>query len=139
MLLHFCCQLICPFPFGFLMSKVLANSLIRCSIPWRAILASSGEMTPPCGVPSSVGNNCCGSITPAWSHALIWRRKSGNVFNFLSSASWSILSKHLAMSASSTYFCLYLIALNIAPIASWHERPGLNPYWFGSNRASHSG
>jgi hypothetical protein len=49
------------------------------------------------------------------------------------------LSKHLAMSASSTYFCLYLIALNIAPIASWHERPGLNPYWFGSNRASHSG
>jgi hypothetical protein len=31
------------------------------------------------------------------------------------------------------------ITVNICPIASWHERPGLNPYELGSNRASHSG
>ncbi len=29
--------------------------------------------------------------------------------------------------------------LKMAAIASWHERPGLNPYELGSNRASHSG
>src|ERR687886_1343771 len=63
----------------------------------------------------------------------------GNVFSFLSSVSWSIRSKHLAMSASSKYLALYLIELNIASIASWHERPGRNPYELGSNRASHSG
>jgi hypothetical protein len=48
-------------------------------------------------------------------------------------------SKHFAMSASSTYLLSCTIALNMAPIASWHERPGLNPYELGSNRASHSG
>lgn len=96
-------------------------------------------MTPPCGVPSDVGNNCFPSITPAFSQARICLCKVGKVFNFFSSCSWSILSKHLAISASSTNLGLYLIALNIASIASWHERPGLNPYELGSKTASHSG
>lgn len=96
-------------------------------------------LTPPCGVPSDVGNNCFLSITPALSHPRTCRRMVGDVFNFLSSASWSMRSKHLEMSASSTNFGLHLILRNIASIASWHERPGLNPYELGSNRASHSG
>jgi len=36
-------------------------------------------------------------------------------------------------------FAFLLILIHIASIASWHERPTLNPYELGSNRASHSG
>jgi len=82
------------------------------------MFASSGEMTPPCGVPSDVSKYCIPSITPAFNHARTCRRMVGNVFNLLSSASWSMRSKHLAISASSTYFCFCLIAMNIAAIAS---------------------
>jgi len=103
------------------------------------MFASSGDITPPCGVPSDVENNCFPSITPAFNQARTCRRMVGNVFNFMSSASWSMRSKHLAISASSKYFGFALIAKNIASIASWHERPVLNPYELGSNRASHSG
>jgi len=50
-----------------------------------------------------------------------------------------MVDTNFAMSASSTYLALYLIALNIASNASWVARPGLNPYELGSNCASHSG
>src|SRR5215211_5551303 len=39
-----------------------------CSIPCSATLSSNGEITPPCGVPSSVGANRPRSTTPALSH-----------------------------------------------------------------------
>lgn len=45
----------------------------------------------------------------------------GDVFNFISSASWLMRSKHFAISASNTYFGLSLIALYICPIASWRN------------------
>ena len=41
------------------------HSWNRSSIPCRAMLASSGEMTPPCGVPISVGVNTSPVNTPA--------------------------------------------------------------------------
>jgi len=50
-----------------------------------------------------------------------------------------MLSKQLAISASSTYRGCQLITLYMCRIASWHERPGLHPKLFGSNFASHSG
>ena len=105
-------------PFGVFIGSVSTYCFIRSSIPLRAMFASNGEITPPCGVPSDVGNNCSPSITPAFSQLLIWRRIVGDVFSFLSSASWLMRSKHLAMSASSTYLALHLIALNIESIAS---------------------
>ncbi len=84
-------------------------------------------MTPPCGVPSSVGYHTFLSITPAFNLARICLRIGDVVFSFSMSALWSILSKHLAMSASSTHLGLCLILTNMAPIASWHPLPGLNP------------
>src|SRR6266566_531957 len=50
-----------------------------------------------------------------------------------------MLSKQPAISASNTNLGLALIAAKTASIASWTERPGRNPYEFGSKRASHSG
>jgi len=95
------------------------------------MLASSGEITPPCGVPSSVGliSFFClrlayplQSTTPAFNQDLINRLMVGNVFNLCSSASWLMRSKHLAMSASSTYFGFLQMLACIATIPSWHER-----------------
>lgn len=112
---------------------------IYVSNPCKAIFASNGLITPPCGVPSGVGNRLFPSITPAFSHPRMTLAASGNVFNFLSNSSWLILSKHLAMSASRTNLDFWAIAVKIASIASWAERPGLKPYEFGSNSASYSG
>ena len=43
------------------------------SIPCRATFNSNGLITPPCGVPSSVGANRPFSITPAFNHCRISR------------------------------------------------------------------
>ena len=48
---------------------VIPNALsIASSRPSRVMLARVGEITPPCGVPSVVGNNCLFSINPAFNH-----------------------------------------------------------------------
>ncbi len=88
------------------------------SSPCRATFASNGEITPPCGVPSFVAHQFLPSITPAVSQARICLRKIDEVFTFVNSASWPILSKHLAMSASRTHLAFLLIAEHIASIAS---------------------
>ena len=103
------------------------------------MFARRGEATPPCGVPSSVGIKMPLSTTPALSHALRGRAKCGLVCILSRSAAWFILSKQLAISASSTYRGCLLMTSNICSMASWHERPGLNPKLLGSNLASHSG
>jgi hypothetical protein len=41
------------------------------SSPWSATFIINGLITPPCGVPSSVGVNVPSSITPAFSHPAI--------------------------------------------------------------------
>jgi hypothetical protein len=46
---------------------------------------------------------------------------------FCNSASWLMRSKHLEISASSTYLGNLQTLLKIAAIASWHERPGRKP------------
>jgi len=102
-------------------------SRMTVSKPCRAILASRGEITPPCGVPSVVGNSVPPSMTPARSQARMARLSVGKVWSFLSNSSWLMRSKHLAISASSTYFGLDLMASKMALMASWHERPGRNP------------
>ena len=76
---------------GFI-SLYFIPSVIAFSIPCKAILASNGEITPPCGVPASVGANTSLSITPALSHALMIRLICGNVLSFFKSSSWSIAS-----------------------------------------------
>ena len=55
---------------------------------------------------------------------------------------WSIRSNADFRSASRTHSRLAFLvarALWIISIASWHPRPGRNPYCLGSSRASHSG
>ena len=47
-----------------------------------------GVITPPCGVPSSVGANSIPSITPAFSHPFTSRLIAGVVLSFASRASW---------------------------------------------------
>src|SRR5512133_3468617 len=112
------------------------------SSPWSATFSSKGLITPPCGVPSSVGANPLPfSNTPAFSQARI-RSLSGNEPSMERRWSWSIRSNAAARSASSThnrFAFLPLIVLNRVSIASWQLRPGLKPYDLGSNRASHSG
>jgi hypothetical protein len=103
------------------------------------MFARRGEATPPCGVPSSVGIKMPLSTTPALSHSFRGRAKCGLVCILSRSAAWFILSKQLAISASSTYRGCLLMPSNICSMASWHERPGLNPKLWGSNLASHSG
>ena len=53
----------------------------------NAVLARSGEITPPCGVPVSVGVNTYLSITPALSQFLMIFLICGVVLSFLSSSS----------------------------------------------------
>src|SRR5947209_3368600 len=77
---------------GFI-SLYFIPSVIAVSIPCKAMLASNGEITPPCGVPASVGVNTSLSITPAFSHALMICLICGNVLSFFSSSSWLIASK----------------------------------------------
>jgi hypothetical protein len=95
------------------------------SSPCSATLASSGEATPPWGVPSAVGNSCPPSMIPASSQPFTARRRVGKVDSFSSSAPWLMRSKHLAMSASRTYLGLRRMTMRIMEIASWQERPGL--------------
>ena len=57
-------------------------------------------MTPPCGVPSSVGANPLpASNTPAFSHPAIMSL-AGNVPSWLRRKAWSILSNAADRSAS---------------------------------------
>jgi hypothetical protein len=101
-----------------------------------------GVITPPWGVPSPVGANPLpASNTPAFSQSRIMSL-AGNEPSAASSRWWSILSNAAARSASRTHARWDLRPLQtgkIASIASWHPRPGRNPYDLGSNLASHSG
>ena len=56
----------CVFPLTFL--RVGSLSWSKRSRPSRVIFISVGEIVPPCGVPSSVGNNFCVSTYPHFSH-----------------------------------------------------------------------
>ena len=46
---------------------------MACSRHSSALLVTNGEITPPCGVPSSDGKSSFPSIIPALSHPLIAR------------------------------------------------------------------
>ena len=59
-------------------------------------------IVPPCGVSSTVSENCLLSNTPDFNHCLI-SPLYGVLPIFLGSASWLIWSKHLDISVSKTY------------------------------------
>ena len=65
--------------------------------PSNVILASVGEIMPPCGVPSSVGNICLLKIQPHFNH---FRSIALSIGMLASSHSWLIWSKHPFMSPS---------------------------------------
>src|SRR6266542_5408589 len=112
-----------------------------CSIPCKATFSSTGLITPPCGLPRSVGAHRPWSITPACNQATILPL-AGNDPSWPSRWAWSIWSNAAARSASSAH-CRRQVApravTKMACIASWQPRPGRNPYDRDSNRASHSG
>src|SRR5271168_2469487 len=61
------------------------------------MLARSGEITAPCGVPTSPGVTCPSSITPAFSHLRIsrtTRRSPTRCSTKRTSQSWLTASKH---------------------------------------------
>lgn len=62
-------------PFGFLSN---CSASTRC-IPSNAIFARMGEITPPCGVPSSVGNSSFRKTNPAFKNCLSYGFVHGNV------------------------------------------------------------
>ena len=108
------------------------------SSPCNAMFRSKGEITPPWGVPSSVGASPLpGSNTPAFSQSRI-RSLAGNDPISASRWSWPILSNAPARSASRIHVRLALPrrVVNRYSIASWQPRPGRNPYDRASNRAS---
>ena len=81
------------------------------------------------------------STTPACSQPRICSL-AGNVPIRCSRKLWSIRSNADFRSASSTHSRFAFFAARarwIISIASWHPRPGRNPYCLGSSRASHSG
>ena len=76
------------------------------SSSFRYTLESSGEITPPCGVPADVVRTAPSSMTPASSHclsSLSTRRSEIRFDNNSMSRSWSIASKNPWMSASTTW------------------------------------
>src|SRR5215472_7347826 len=71
------------------------------------MLAKSGEITAPCGVPSSPGRTSPSSITPTFSHLRIrrtTRRSPMRCSTKRIKCSWSTASKKPAMSASRIQF-----------------------------------
>ena len=91
----------------------------------------SGEMLPPCTVPSSLCVSLPSSSTPACSHFLISRTTRASAtrcsMNF-TSQSCSMVSKNLLMSASSIQFTLLLLTPTAtASSALCALLPGLKP------------
>ena len=95
-------------------------------------------MIPPCGVPIVVSSRLPSSTTPAFSQRRITvvntgtrvvRTLTGLQDEVLMEDACSMVSKHLAMSASSTHWLLPLRASVtwMASIASIGHRPGRKP------------
>lgn len=96
----------------------------------------------PCGVPASTAETTPPSNTPA-------RSQHRNSFNMRRStirrstrpirASWSMLSKHALMSASSTHCLPRLAVWRTTSRACWVDRFGRNPKLTGRKSASKIG
>jgi len=67
-------------------------------------------MTHPCDVPTSVGRSVFPSTTLALSHDRIMFRTLVLALSFSKGTLWSMLSKHLAMSASRTNALSWFVA-----------------------------
>src|SRR5215204_3478854 len=95
------------------------------------MLARSGLMPAPCGVPSTVSAYPPSSITPARSHSRISLRMRGSAIRcaiIRISHAWSTRPKKLRMSASTTQPTRsVMIAACTARSASCALRPGRNP------------
>src|SRR5664279_5475850 len=94
------------------------------------MFASSGEITPPCGVPATVAVNTPSANTPAPSHCRInfnTRRSDTRRPTSTINRSWSIEPKKSRMSASNTNCPPRGNATRIASKASVALRLGRNP------------
>ena len=98
---------------------------------------------PPCGVPVCVASRVpMVVITPALRNALTSpsTRLSPILCRARSiKATWSIMSKHASMSASSTHLYAFDVKWWISATASCARRFGRNPYEHGSKSASKMG
>src|SRR6266487_4364089 len=95
------------------------------------MLASRGEMTPPWGLPRSVPSRRPSTSTPAFSHcrrSLSTLRSDTRFSTSSISFSWSMVSKNLWMSISTTYRCRRPPRRRIASSASVALFFGRKPY-----------
>ena len=92
-------------------------SASRGSNPSNVILARVGEIIPPCGVPSSVGNNSLLNTKPHFNHFFSITLSIGILFN---NHSWLIWSKHPLMSPSNTHWaeCFFARTQNHCSLAT---------------------
>jgi hypothetical protein len=89
-----------------------------------------GEITDPCGLPTSVARKAPSSITPALSHFRISFSIFRSETRFCTASIrswWSMLSKYFSMSASTTQLKPALAFSRIASNACWAFLPGRNP------------
>ena len=85
--------------------EAIIAQVAASSTSCKYTFASSGEITPPCGVPVSGWRTTPFSITPAFSHLPINRSNAPSLTRWLSTSRslvWSTESKNFSMSASNT-------------------------------------
>ena len=105
-------------------------------------MASSGEMTPPWGVPVTDAERTPSTSTPARSHwrmSLSTRRSETRLPTSDRSLSWSISPKKFEMSASKTKCRPRGKDIRMTSRASVAERLGRNPKLVGRKSASKMG
>ena len=122
------------FPRLFLWKRLARSSCIPSSV----IFARIGDITPPCGVPSSVENNSSWKTNPALRNCLSTDWSMGICST---SQSWLIWSKHPLMSPSRIHFGAHFLlsAPKIYSQASCAQRPLRKPKDFGSAVVSDTG
>ena len=108
------------------------------SRPSSVMLASTGEMMPPWGVPSSVGCRTWFSIYPACNHFLKMALSMGM---WVTSHACEMASKQPLMSPSSIHCAEWMFpsAVKHCSIASAVDLCGRKPYEFGSAVVSATG
>ena len=109
-------------------SSLLASSSLSSS--FNMIFANSGEIFPPCGVPTTVSSYSSSIITPLTRIFLTTDMTSPSFIvrpKIVISLSWSTVSKNFARSISTIQLCPSFIISNALRTACCAHRLGLNP------------
>ena len=109
-------------------SSPLASSSL--SISFSMTFANSGDIFPPCGVPTTVSSYSSSIITPLTRNFLTTEITSPSFIvrpKIVISLSWSTVSKNFARSISTIQLCPSFIISNAFSTACCAHRFGRNP------------